>query len=50
MRGCSCGTGGSGTGTARFDQRAPTLAFTLDGYTLCQIAERLGGEYMFVWD
>jgi selenocysteine lyase/cysteine desulfurase len=38
------------TEPARFDQRAPTVAFTLDGYTPRQVAERLGGEGIFVWD
>jgi len=38
------------TDPARFDQRAPTAAFTLDGYTPRQVAERLGGEGIFVWD
>jgi cysteine desulfurase family protein (TIGR01976 family) len=35
---------------ARFDQRAPTVAFTLEGYTPRQVAERLGQEDIFVWD
>ena len=35
---------------ARFDQRAPTLAFTLKGYTPRQVTERLGQEGIFVWD
>ena len=38
------------TDPARFDQRAPTVAFTLDGYTPRQVAERLGRESIFVWD
>jgi selenocysteine lyase/cysteine desulfurase len=38
------------TDLARFDQRAPTAAFTLEGYTPRQVAERLGGEGIFVWD
>jgi cysteine desulfurase family protein (TIGR01976 family) len=38
------------TDPARFDQRAPTAAFTLDGYTPRQVADRLGGEGIFVWD
>ena len=38
------------TDPARFDQRAPTVAFTLDGYTPRQAAERLGQEGIFVWD
>jgi selenocysteine lyase/cysteine desulfurase len=38
------------TDPARFDQRAPTVAFTLDGYTPRQVAERLGQEGIFVWD
>jgi selenocysteine lyase/cysteine desulfurase len=35
---------------ARFEQRAPTVAFTLEGYTPRQVAERLGEEGVFVWD
>jgi selenocysteine lyase/cysteine desulfurase len=38
------------TGPARFDQRAPTVAFRLEGYTPRQAAERLGEEGVFVWD
>ncbi len=38
------------TDPARFDQRAPTVAFTLEGYTPRQVAERLGREGIFVWD
>jgi cysteine desulfurase family protein (TIGR01976 family) len=34
----------------RFDQRVPTVAFTLERYTPRQVAERLGGEGIFVWD
>jgi selenocysteine lyase/cysteine desulfurase len=34
----------------RFNQRVPTVAFTLDGYTPRQVAERLGEEVIFVWD
>jgi selenocysteine lyase/cysteine desulfurase len=35
---------------ARFDRRAPTVAFTLKGYTPRQVAERLGKAGIFVWD
>lgn len=28
----------------------PGNSFTLEGYTPCQVAERLGGEGIFVWD
>jgi hypothetical protein len=38
------------TDPAYFDQRAPTVAFTLKGYTPRQVAERLGEEGIFVWD
>jgi selenocysteine lyase/cysteine desulfurase len=38
------------TAPARFDQRTPTFAFTLEGYTPRQVAERLGQEGIFVWD
>jgi len=34
---------------ARFDQRVPTVAFTLEGYTPHEVAERLGDEGVFVW-
>jgi cysteine desulfurase family protein (TIGR01976 family) len=34
----------------QFDQRAPTVACRLDGYTPRQVAERLGDEGIFVWD
>jgi cysteine desulfurase family protein (TIGR01976 family) len=35
---------------ARSAQRAPTVAFTLKGYTPRQVAERLGQAGIFVWD
>jgi len=38
------------TDPARFDRRAPTVAFTLQGYTPRQVAERLGQAGIFVWD
>lgn len=38
------------TDPAYFDQRAPTVAFTLEGYTPRQVAERLGEEGIYVWD
>jgi selenocysteine lyase/cysteine desulfurase len=38
------------TDPARFDRRVPTVAFTLEGYTPRQVAERLGEEGIFVWD
>jgi selenocysteine lyase/cysteine desulfurase len=38
------------TDSARFDRRAPTVAFTLEGYTPRQVAERLRCEGIFVWD
>jgi selenocysteine lyase/cysteine desulfurase len=37
------------TDPACFDQRAPTVAFTLEGYTPRQVAERLGQAAIFVW-
>ncbi len=37
------------TDPARFDQRAPTAAFTLAGYTPDEVAARLGEEGIFVW-
>jgi selenocysteine lyase/cysteine desulfurase len=38
------------TDPARFDQRVPTVAFTLEGYSPRQVAERLGQAGIFVWD
>jgi len=38
------------TDPARFDHRVPTVAFTLDGYTPRQVAERLGQAGIFVGD
>jgi selenocysteine lyase/cysteine desulfurase len=38
------------TDPACFEQRAPTVAFTLEGYTPRQVAERLGQAGIFVWD
>jgi selenocysteine lyase/cysteine desulfurase len=38
------------TDSDRFEQRAPTVAFTMEGYTPRQVAERLGQEGIFVWD
>ncbi len=38
------------TDQARFDQRVPTIAFRLDGYSPRQVAERLGRAGIFVWD
>jgi cysteine desulfurase family protein (TIGR01976 family) len=38
------------TDPAHFDRRAPTVAFTLEGYTPRQVAERLGQAGIFVWD
>jgi cysteine desulfurase family protein (TIGR01976 family) len=35
---------------ARFDRRAPTVAFTLQSCTPRQVAERLGQAGIFVWD
>jgi selenocysteine lyase/cysteine desulfurase len=37
------------TDPAHFDQRAPTVAFTLEGCTPRQVAERLGQAAIFVW-
>ncbi len=34
----------------RFDQRTPTVAFTLNGLTPRAIAEHLGRENIYVWD
>jgi selenocysteine lyase/cysteine desulfurase len=38
------------TDLAGLDQRAPAAAFTQEGYTPRQVAERLGGEGIFVRD
>lgn len=38
------------TDLARLDYRTPTLAFTMDGATPREIAERLARENIFVWD
>jgi selenocysteine lyase/cysteine desulfurase len=38
------------TDPARFDERAPTVAFTLEGHTPRQVAEQLGQAGIFVWD
>ena len=38
------------TDPAYFDRRALTVAFTLKGYTLHQMAERQRIEGIFVWD
>lgn len=38
------------TDPARFDERTPTVAFTMDGYTPIEIAQRLGNKDIYVWD
>ncbi|HEX7594175.1 MAG TPA: cysteine desulfurase-like protein [Anaerolineae bacterium] len=38
------------TDHARFGYRTPTVAFTLEGHTPREIAERLGRESIYVWD
>jgi selenocysteine lyase/cysteine desulfurase len=38
------------TDPARFNRRAPTVAFTLEGYRPRQVAERLGQAGIFIWD
>jgi cysteine desulfurase family protein (TIGR01976 family) len=38
------------TDPARFDQRVPTVSFTLDGLTPNQVARRLDAANIFVWD
>lgn len=38
------------TERARFDCRAPTVAFTLAGWSPRQVAERLGQQGIYVWD
>lgn len=38
------------TDGARLDQRTPTVAFTLEGFTPREIAEHLGRAGIYVWD
>jgi cysteine desulfurase family protein (TIGR01976 family) len=38
------------TDVERLDERAPTFAVSLEGYTPLQVAERLGRSGIFVWD
>ena len=38
------------TDTGRFGYRTPTVAFTMEGKTPREIAERLGRENVYVWD
>jgi len=38
------------TDQARLDQRVPTIAFRLDGYSPREVAEQLGRAGIFVWD
>jgi cysteine desulfurase family protein (TIGR01976 family) len=38
------------TDSAHFDQRVPTVSFTLEGLTPNEVARRLGTANIFVWD
>ncbi len=38
------------TDPARFDQRVPTVSFTLEGFTPNEVARRLDAANVFVWD
>ncbi|RMF61450.1 MAG: aminotransferase class V-fold PLP-dependent enzyme, partial [Bacteroidetes bacterium] len=38
------------TDPACFDERVPTVSFTLDGHRPRDVARRLAGENIFVWD
>lgn len=38
------------TDIERLDERTPTFAISLDGYTPEAVAEKLGGQGIFVWD
>jgi cysteine desulfurase family protein (TIGR01976 family) len=38
------------TDPARFDRRVPTVSFTLEGLTPCEVARRLDAANIFVWD
>ena len=35
---------------AKFDQRTPTVAIRMEGYTPCELATRLGEQGIFTWD
>ena len=35
---------------ARFDQRVPTVAIRIDGYSPLQLAQYLGEQGIFTWD
>jgi cysteine desulfurase family protein (TIGR01976 family) len=34
----------------RYEQRVPTVAFTVDGFTAAQVAEHLGEHHIQIWD
>ncbi len=38
------------TDLARLDERVPTVAFEIDGFTPLQVAEYLGEHHIYVWD
>ena len=38
------------TDPAKFDQRTPTVAIRMEGYTPRELAERLGERGIFTWD
>ncbi len=38
------------TDIERLDERAPTFAISLEGYTAAELAQRLGATGIFVWD
>lgn len=38
------------TDPARFDERVPTVVFSLEGYTPTQVAEHLAKHHIYVWD
>lgn len=38
------------TDPSRFDQRTPTVAFTMNGFSPREISERLSRENIYVWD
>ncbi len=38
------------TDLAEFDQRVPTVIFTLEGYSALEVARRLAAQHIYVWD
>ncbi|MBN2472080.1 MAG: cysteine desulfurase-like protein [Anaerolineae bacterium] len=38
------------TDPAEFEQRVPTVIFTLEGYSALEVAQHLAKQYIYVWD